>query len=294
MWLGGVDAQSTTDVWSVGAELTGDYTENALIEHWDGSAWSVVDSQSRPVDQSYLRAVSADSSNDAWAVGGSETRYGKQVKALAEHWDGKSWQLARLPNGVRELTAVSTVSRSDAWAVGYQKTAGGPYAADVLHWDGSQWTVVERQVQSNYNGYQYASVVASSPHDVWVLGSASTYHGAEGKPESTLALHWDGVSWSQVATPTRKLPVSRFAGASTDAKGGLWAVGYEFDHIVGYERPLIEHWDGTSWMVADMQTQAPGTTLRAVSAASGDLAWAVGSKTTHALLMRWNGTIWRR
>lgn len=291
-WLSRIDAQSADDVWTVGAELKGPYTEKTLIEHWDGSAWSVVASEDMPVDQNYLAAVSADSSTDAWAVGHGETRYGEQVKALAEHWDGASWQLVALPNGVRGLEAVDAVTPSDAWATGYRKTAGGPSSV-VLHWDGTAWTVVEHQASSDYNSTDYASVVALSPQDVWVLGSASTYHGAEGKPQSTLALHWDGTTWSQVATPTRKDPESLFTDASPDAKGGVWAVGYEFDHIIGQETPLIEHWDGAAWTVAAMQPQKQGTTLQGVTAPSRNLAWAVGAKAANALILHWNGTLWR-
>lgn len=293
-WLSRLAAQSSDDVWTVGAVGNGPYTERTLIEHWDGSAWSVVASEDMPVDQNALVDVSADSSTDAWAVGLSETRYGEQVKALAEHWDGTSWQLAALPNGIRGLEAVDAVNPSDAWATGYRKIAGGPYGSVVLHWNGSAWALVERKAYTTYNSTDYASVVALSPQDVWVLGSASTYHGADGKPQSTLALHWDGTSWSEIETPARRDPESLFTDASSAARGGLWAVGYEFNHVIGFETPIIEHWDGTAWTVADMQPQTQGTTLEGVTAPSAKLAWAVGTKTSHAFVMHWNGTIWRR
>jgi hypothetical protein len=68
-----VSAVSANDIWTVG-----DYGSNSLnafqtlIERWDGSNWSVVSSPNGSLKDSRLDAVSADSANDVWAVGGTD------------------------------------------------------------------------------------------------------------------------------------------------------------------------------------------------------------------------------
>jgi hypothetical protein len=85
----GVGAHASNDVWAVGTYDSGT-TSLAMILHWDGSAWSVVNCPSP--DSSFLSSVSADASNDAWAIGiGSG---GPRQHTLIEHWDGTSWTIS--------------------------------------------------------------------------------------------------------------------------------------------------------------------------------------------------------
>lgn len=76
--LTGVAALSSGDVWAVGYTYSefdtcgeGCYQDfpNALIEHWDGSAWSVVPSPSPVSGESSLAAVAGSGNGPAWAVG---------------------------------------------------------------------------------------------------------------------------------------------------------------------------------------------------------------------------------
>jgi hypothetical protein len=62
-----VSPTGPTDVWAVGAE-GGDFAP-PLVEHWNGSAWSVVDAPSLPNQSITLYSVAAISTKDAWAVG---------------------------------------------------------------------------------------------------------------------------------------------------------------------------------------------------------------------------------
>src|SRR5438876_659026 len=68
--LSSIAAVSKNDIWAVGWATTGDTDGDALAMHWDGQAWSMV-----PVPSPYshngthLRAVTALSTDDVWAVG---------------------------------------------------------------------------------------------------------------------------------------------------------------------------------------------------------------------------------
>src|SRR5262249_46578012 len=86
--LHSVTALSSIDVWAVGDyHLSG--AAKPLIEHWDGTRWSIVPGPS--VLAGILFGVTALSSTDVWAVGGyAPVDFGQ---GLAEHWDGTSWSI---------------------------------------------------------------------------------------------------------------------------------------------------------------------------------------------------------
>jgi hypothetical protein len=80
-------AAAGNDVWAVGfafGSANPDFGES-LIEHWNGSSWSVVSSPTATVESMILYGVTAVLSNDVWAVGGNNGA------ALVEHWNGTSW-----------------------------------------------------------------------------------------------------------------------------------------------------------------------------------------------------------
>jgi hypothetical protein len=69
---------SANDVWAVGFSPhpsgTPQYLRQTLIEHWNGSSWSVVPSPN-PAGKTYvvLNGAAAISASDVWAVGHSGT-----------------------------------------------------------------------------------------------------------------------------------------------------------------------------------------------------------------------------
>ena len=87
----GVSAISASNVWAVGwyAPASGAQFKT-LIEHWNGTSWSVVPSPNPSISVNILYDVSAVSSNDVWAVGYFS---GSTYKTLVEHWNGSSWSV---------------------------------------------------------------------------------------------------------------------------------------------------------------------------------------------------------
>jgi hypothetical protein len=82
--LSGVAAVSASDAWAVGFDEDFAFGFEGVIEHWNGTAWKLVDS---PVADGALYGVTALSARDAWAVGGS----------LIEHWNGTRWSATTVP-----------------------------------------------------------------------------------------------------------------------------------------------------------------------------------------------------
>jgi hypothetical protein len=322
--LNGVSANSATDAWAVGAytnPTTG--ASETLALHWNGTKWSTVSSPNpggttSSSDFTSLSGVSANSATDAWAVG----YYGSNgltqgSKTLVLHWNGTSWSKVASPNpggttssGASTLAGVSADSATDAWAVGsYSNPITGASETLALHWNGSKWSTV---LSPNPGGTTSSSdvsilsgVSADSATDAWAIGwYANPTTGAT----ETLALHWNGTSWSKVASPnpggTSSFDISYLNGVSADSATDAWAVGYYFNPTTFASETLALHWNGTKW--SKVASPNPGGTtsssddsyLFGVSADSAPDASAVGyfvSPTTGAgetLVLRWNGTSW--
>lgn len=119
--LDSVSGTSAQDIWAVGS--TFDFASNTgqpLIEHFNGSTWSIVQSpQSGTV--SLLRGVTALSSHLIWAVG-SSSQGGDHEKTLIEQWNGSHWNIVASPNvnaAGNTLTKVAHDAKNRAtWAVG--------------------------------------------------------------------------------------------------------------------------------------------------------------------------------
>ena len=115
----------------------------ALVETWDGTAWTVRPTPLASSPDSALSGVSCVSSSFCIAVGTS---------GLA--WDGTSWTRLRLPS-VRygsSLSAIACVAAEDCWAVGsYNAYKAGPDGTRPLaaHWLGGRWTVARLPAESD-------------------------------------------------------------------------------------------------------------------------------------------------
>src|SRR5947207_320787 len=80
--------------WHIRPSPNPDRSSN-LIEHWDGSRWSVVP-RPDPGDYNFLADVAARSPTDAWAVGSTFDATGWHNLIL--HWDGASWTRIDAPS----------------------------------------------------------------------------------------------------------------------------------------------------------------------------------------------------
>jgi hypothetical protein len=113
--LWGVAALAPDDVWAVGQFLdSGNF--HPLIEHWDGTVWSVASS---PALDGMLSGVVARSARDVWAVGEVDTAQG--TVPLLEHWDGRTWQVVHGADPGRRggtLQAVTALPSGELLIVG--------------------------------------------------------------------------------------------------------------------------------------------------------------------------------
>src|SRR2546421_2756535 len=94
--LYGVTAVSATNVWAVGFDVNTSLVTQTLVEHWNGSIWSVVKSPSPGPGNNQLLSVTAVSTKDIWAVGFTSNSTNDQN--LIQHWNGSKLSVVKSPN----------------------------------------------------------------------------------------------------------------------------------------------------------------------------------------------------
>jgi len=277
--LNGVVAITPDDVWAVGeyAEslpVSDSNPARVLVEHWDGTSWSIVPAPSPPGAENRVNAVAAAGPNDVWAVGSATA--GTRATTLIEHWDGRRWSMVPTPDLTSEtsgasLDAISVVSAADIWAVGSQ-----PSGVLIEHWDGSSWSVVDAPQPADH-GF-LTGVDASGPSDVWAVGWTSS-GGMANEATPPVIERYDGTRWEIVelpASPARfAVPLAVTAVGPEDVWIGGWMADSNLSQNYDRYRALVAHWDGSAWTFAEIGLDQPPQVLAGATKIEGDV-WLVG------------------
>jgi Phosphoesterase family len=140
------------------------------------------------------------------------------------------------------------------------------------------------------------SVAGRSPSDIWAVGSLLP--NANATIVQTLALHYNGATWSRVKTPDVGKEANSLYGLAALPDGTAWATGIYTQASGHTGRALTEHWNGHRWSI--VPAADPGASedmLYSVAAASDTDVWAVGTYGDsagffHPLIEHWNGVHW--
>lgn len=292
----GVAAVSDTNVWAAGFENKTGFDPGGdfpLIEHWNGTAWSV---SLTGTEHGELTAISTDSATDAWAVGNLSS----SGTPLAEHWTGSAWTRVSMPTPAgaisTQIEGVTALSATNAWAVGTfsDNELNLPL---IEHWDGVSWSVtadVPRQVSDSNDLH---AITAVSATDIWAVGE---FDQGGASPQGQLLMHWNGTTWSLAhpatiqAGESNAFPVAVTAVSSTDvwAVGGVGVTGQDGSNS---QQPFAMHWNGSTW--TEVATPAPATISAAyaftgAAALSANDVWAVGLNAGNAFIEHWDGSTW--
>ena len=287
--LNAVVEVSARDIWAVGDSFslsTG--VEQTLIEHWDGTSWSIVPSPNpTTTHDTFLSGVAEVSANDVWAVGGSG-------QTLIEHWNGEHWRIVASPNppgSTGSLGAVAEVSAHDIWAVGTFKNSTGGLPL-IEHWDGEQWSIVASPNPTGSSFTVLNGVAEVSAHNVWAVG----------RTNQSLTEHWNGKQWSIVPSPNPTGSSFTVLNGVTEVSAhNVWAVGGYFTSVgsMVFQKTLIEHWNGKQWSIVPSPNVSGSTSdiLNGVEEVSARNIWAVGVFFTRSagglpLIEHWNGVQW--
>jgi hypothetical protein len=252
--LRAIAAASTNDVWAVG-NVDNAPVGHTLIEHWNGSRWSVTPN---PINGGVLQGVAALSSTDAWAVGSAVSGGG----ALIEHWNGKQWSLT--PNSFTPLyidfRGITALSANDVWAVGSVIT--DTHVQDtthtvIAHWNGQRWSIVPSPNPGTSTNELWG-VTALSANDVWAVGGFSNRSTQRQIVDKSLTMHWNGSRWSVVSSPSPGNIGNDLTSVTARSANDVWAVGTPYNN-------LIEHWDGSRWSVVRTSNHGADQGLSAVA-----------------------------
>lgn len=125
--LNGVAALSTTNIWAVGEDSNSvgpSATFAPLIEHWNGSNWSMVTSPQQGTSD-MLNGIAVISATDIWSVGNYRSSIDSMGPyfTLIEHWNGTAWSVINSPSPGSLENELGSVTRVPAtrsvWAVGF-------------------------------------------------------------------------------------------------------------------------------------------------------------------------------
>jgi hypothetical protein len=291
--LSSVAAAADNDVWAVGwaynAQLNAYRT---LIEHWNGTRWSLVRSPNATSGYNLLNGVAVIAANDVWTVG--QAWNGSTYNTLVEHWNGVAWSIIPSPNvtgNSNVLEAISVVSANNIWAVGFSTDSNFINNTLTLHWDGTSWSIVP---SPSLDSDILFAVDALASNDVWAGGR--TKPGGYGE-DRTLTMHWDGSNWSIVPSPNDSSNDNDLFGVAAVASNDVWAVGN-----AGSLKTLAIHWNGASWSVVPTPVFDPNATnqvLVGIVALSSTNIWTAGQyivplqgSAQHTLTEDWDGLNW--
>jgi hypothetical protein len=252
---------SPTDAWAIGNAGTITESESQVIEHWNGTAWSLFPG---PIfasgDTGSLYAMAATSADNIWALGALNLD-GDGVEAVFEHWNGSAWTATTNVSLPWAFESASADAPNDIWAVGE-----GPFS---VHYDGTSWTSVSTPRVGNGPSMLHG-VAALAPDNVWAVGYSSASDEA---PMETLIEHYDGTSWSVVPSPNvgpnSKYQSNKLWGVTAVSANDIWAYGeYLAASGSGDQSTLLLHWNGTSWSLAACPDPITGS-----GTVQGDILW---------------------
>ena len=289
--LSGVSCTSPTACTAVGAFEQRDRTI-ALVERWDGTRWSLQNSNpARDTDTAFV-GVSCTTATACTAVGLVDAGYGGP---LIERWDGVRWSSQPTPAipdlESAELEDISCASTTSCVAVGNFTTQSDECLQPLVEvWDGSAWTAQPLPAVGGCNSdlaglrgvsctsLTLCTAVGYDDRRESVIGTGTPLvenanggtSGLQSTPDLTyLEDPWGGGGWfedvSCTTTPTSCV-----------------AVGTASSEIIA--RPLVERWDGTAWRLQSMPKMPHDGGLFAVSCISATACTAVGYDDSHSFV----------
>jgi hypothetical protein len=113
-----IQANSPTDVWAVGESYNAaTYTSSTLIEHYNGTKWSIVPSPSPGSNPALSGVTTSNASNNVWAVGYYTPTGSSTSQTLTLNWNGSTWTTVASPNGSTGSSALSSVATTPGAAI---------------------------------------------------------------------------------------------------------------------------------------------------------------------------------
>jgi hypothetical protein len=301
--LRAVACRSSADVWMVGlATHAGSARTDGLVRHWNGATWQSVAGPAAGTDADVeLSDVDALPAGDVVAVG--QSRSGGRTMPRIEQYpaDGSAGRVIPNPDLISDGAwhGIDLRSAADGWVVGMSGSVAEDQPAQTLiaRWDGDRWQRVPSPSPGTLNS-RLTAVAAYAENDAWAVGQVRDT--TDKTTEKTLVLHWDGVTWSQVASPSPGGTRTTLLGVAAAGPGDVWAVGFTTaspTDTTAQRRAVALHWANGSWQIL-RSTVSTATQYSDVVAVSPHDVVLAGYVTPFAVegvnVERWDGAALRR
>jgi hypothetical protein len=274
----GVSELPSGHAWAVGYFVNAEYAQQTLIQHYDGTSWTVVSSPSPGARQNILYGVAAISDSDVWAVGGEQDA-NSVWHTLAEHWDGTAWTVATTVDAGssgNQLYAVAAVSSKEVYATGQQSGTAFPSPMLVEQWNGNAWSALSTPSDPGGSDLPLGATAKSS--FVSVVGDRESSTA----PYTTFVASGAPKNIGIVSTPNASAGENDLFAAATAGDGSTWAVGWSIDPSSLVHSTLVEQGINGTWSVVSSPNTGTGDNgLAGITAVPGGGLWAVGVSSSN-------------
>lgn len=260
-----------------------------------GPGWRVVARVATPGRQLVLVSADAPSPSNAWALGfslpGSNLGQGLPVPVL-EHWNGRRWDRAKLPAGVRRKFAML-----DPFDVSVRVSPGSGvwlFGSNWLRLTANGWR--RGSLPSPGRGWAVSTddAVVLRRDDVWAFGTALALRGSKYR---AYAARYDGSHWSLFAVPG----IWQLAAASAIHGNDIWAVmgtpAVELNTAPNSGAAVVR-WNGSRWTPIPIPAVlARHGRLTSIIARTDHDVWVAGALSHGAgalspAVAHWDGRRW--
>jgi hypothetical protein len=195
---------SADDVYAVGGTPA-----EGLIMHFDGTAWTKVDT-----------GLSFPLLNWCYGFGSDDITFVGTFGTVL-HFDGAIFTKESTPTD-QDLWGVWGSAPNDLWSVGGRGSAENQ--ATILHYDGTEWTASSTPALTRENVFAYFKVWGAAADDIYAVGQRG------------VVVHWDGARWSEVVTE------------ADDDLVGVWGTGpNRIVAAGGRSKGQVIAFDGSEW-----------------------------------------------
>ncbi|NYI05686.1 hypothetical protein [Allostreptomyces psammosilenae] len=210
-----LDVLAPDDVWAVGTAHPvegSEYGSRALVQHWDGTRWEVVDVPLPEHAFSSLDTVAATEDGTVWVTGTFSPGDGTFNSVVLTRTEEGAWESAPGADALGYAAAVLPLADDSLYAVG----------DGVKHFDGEQWS--EQELPAHLDGALFDGIAARGEDDVWAVGHLRD----EELWRRPVVVHFDGERWREVPTPAE---TGQLFDVTIDGNGRPVAVGETQDSV---------------------------------------------------------------
>jgi phosphoesterase family protein len=269
----GVSELASGHAWAVGYFVSAEFKQQTLVEHFDGTSWTVVPSPNPGALQNILYGVAAISDSDVWAVGAMQDA-NALWHTLAEHWNGSAWTVVPTVDAGtsgNQFFAVTAVSSTNVYATGQQSGTGFPNNSLVEQWNGTAWSLVSTPTDPGGSEVPLGATATSA--SVSIVGDRESSTA----PYTTFVAAGAPKSIGILSTPNNGSGENDLFAATTAPDGSTWAVGWYIVSSSLTHQTLIEQGVSGTWSIISTPNTGTGDNgLAGITAVPGGGMWAVG------------------